>query len=139
MDHYPTTSNARKSLGNAGERLAAEKLKISGYRLVETNWRCRYGEIDIVAWHGNCLTFIEVRTRRGRSAGTPEESIGPRKKATLRRLADAYIQAHPDLLDEHQEPPECRIDMVAVELTQNGVLARVEVLENIIEDEGYSE
>ena len=64
-------------LGNLGERLAAGKLTEMGYRVICTNWRCEIGELDIVAWHGDCLAFIEVRTRRGGRAGTPEESITP--------------------------------------------------------------
>jgi putative endonuclease len=124
-------TKARKRLGDAGERLAAGKLETLGYRLVEINWRCRYGELDIIAWHEKCLVFIEVRTRFGDAAGSPEESITPRKLATLNRVAELYLQAHPELLDARHEPPDCRIDLVAIQFAKTGQLIRLEVIENI--------
>ena len=74
-----------------------------------------------------------MRTRRGEEYGTPEESVTPRKQQTLYTLGEAYLQAHPELLDERQEPPDCRFDLVAIQLDRGGKLVRLEVLENILE------
>jgi putative endonuclease len=123
---------ARKTLGNLGERLAAGKLTEKGYRIISTNWRCEIGELDIVAWHGDCLTFIEVRTRRGVRAGTPEESITPAKRQRLQNLVDAYLISHTELQDGKGQPPPCRVDLAAVEFEPGGKLVRLDLIENII-------
>jgi putative endonuclease len=125
-------NKARKNLGNLGERLAAGKLTELGYRVICTNWRCEIGELDIVAWHGDCLTFIEVRTRRGLRAGTPEESITPAKRQRLQNLVEAFLYAHSELCDGSGQPPPCRIDLAAVEFEPGGKLVRLDVIENII-------
>ncbi|MEI6045868.1 MAG: YraN family protein, partial [Chloroflexota bacterium] len=91
--------------------------------------------LDIVAWHEQCLAFIEVRTRHGRTAGTPEESITPHKKQRLLNLVDAFLQAEPGLLALSGELPPCRIDVVAVEFEATGELSRLEVIENAIQAE----
>jgi putative endonuclease len=125
----------RQKLGSAGERLAVARLAELGYEIITTNWRCSIGELDIVAWHAQCLVFIEVRTRRSRIAGTPEESITPLKQQRLLRLAEAFLQARPEFLAKNGEFPPCRIDLVAVELGTGGIVSRVEVLENIVQAE----
>ncbi|MCL5108698.1 MAG: YraN family protein [Chloroflexi bacterium] len=111
----------RRGLGRAGEDLAAEHLRRQGYRLVARNVRLPGGEIDIVAQEGDCLVLVEVRTRRGARLGTPEESITPAKKERLCRLADAYLATLAE------QPSGCRMDVVAVEMTANGRLLRVEL------------
>ncbi|MEA3346025.1 MAG: YraN family protein [Chloroflexota bacterium] len=115
----------RRQLGNWGEERVAEFLRRQGYVIIERNWRCAAGELDIIAWEGEWLAFIEVRTRRGRSYGTPEESITPAKQAKLIELARLYMQEHPKL--------ECdwRIDVVAVEL-QRGSLPRVNLIRSAV-------
>jgi len=82
-----------KRLGERGEDAAAAYLERIGMTVVERNWRCAAGEIDIVALDGEVLVFCEVKTRKGVSKGTPEESVTPTKQRRYRRLADAYIQA----------------------------------------------
>jgi len=79
--------------GRSGEALAASVLERSGYAIAARNWRCRLGEIDIVAFDGKTVVFVEVRTRRNPDRfGTPAESVDARKKARLRRLALAYLK-----------------------------------------------
>lgn len=124
----------KKSLGNFGEKIAAERLYEYGYQLLETNWRCELGEVDIIAWHEKCLTFIEVRTRRGSSAGTPEESVTSTKQRRLVQLVEAYLQLHPDLQNTQGEFPPCRIDLAAVEFDNAGHLIRLQIRKNIIAD-----
>src|SRR5262249_56551615 len=71
--------DGRGELGRRGEDLAAELLRARGYTIVERNFRCRAGEIDLVAFDGPTVVFVEVRSRRGERVGTPLESVDPRK------------------------------------------------------------
>ncbi|MCL6447760.1 MAG: YraN family protein [Armatimonadetes bacterium] len=81
----------RQELGKLGEELAASYLQKKGYRLLERNYRCRLGEIDIVALDGDVLVFIEVRCRTSSRFGFPQESIRREKQAKLRKLAQYYL------------------------------------------------
>lgn len=119
-------TRAKISLGKLGEDLAAKKLVELGYSLIAHNYRCAYGEIDLIARHGDQLVFVEVRTRRGTDFGTPEESITARKQAHLIVAAQNYLQEN-TVGDVHW-----RIDVVAVEMTKDGKLLRVDVLENAV-------
>jgi len=116
----------RRDTGILGERLAKDFVKKRGYRILETNYRCPEGEIDIVAKDKDCLVFIEVRSKTSREFGSPEESITPVKRERMRVTAAHYRQSHSNL------PPLWRIDMVAVELDQKGKLSRIELIENAV-------
>ncbi|MCL7452754.1 MAG: YraN family protein [Anaerolineae bacterium] len=115
----------RGGLGRHGEELAARHLAAKGYEIVARNWRCETGEIDLVARDGADLAFVEVRTRRGRSLGSPEESITAAKQARLIDLAEAYVQAE-------RWAGGWRIDVVAVEMDRRGRLLRVDHYENAV-------
>ncbi len=119
---------SRKETGSLGEKLARNFLSKRGYRVLETNYRCPQGEIDIVASHKGALVFIEVRTKRGLEFGSPEESITPSKKEKMRVTALHYLQAHENV------PETWRIDMVAVELDRTGKLLRIDLVENAVTD-----
>jgi putative endonuclease len=86
--------NAKGLLGQHGERLAADFLTEAGLEILGTNWRCRHGEIDIIARDGQTLVICEVKTRSGVRFGTPLEAITRQKAARLRRLAVAWVTAH---------------------------------------------
>lgn len=120
-----TRHEDRGGLGRRGEDLAAQRLAAKGYKIVARNWRCEVGEVDLVALDGDDLAFVEVRTRRGRALGTPEESITPKKQERLITLAEAYVQAT-------DWPGYWRIDVVAVELDRRGRLLRVDHYENAV-------
>jgi putative endonuclease len=117
---------ARQRLGRLGESLAAERLVSLGYAIIERNYRCPYGEIDLVTRQADCWVFVEVRTRNGERFGTPEQSITPRKRAHLIAAAQHYLQAH--------APTDVpwRIDVVAVALGPGGRLRRLEVIPNAV-------
>jgi putative endonuclease len=85
---------ARQRLGQSGERLAAGWLEARGYRLVERNWRCLAGELDLVTEHDGELVFVEVKTRRGTRLGAPEEAITRVKRLHLIAAAQEYLAAH---------------------------------------------
>jgi len=116
----------RRDTGILGEKLAKDFLEKQGYHILETNYRCPEGEIDIVARHKDYLVFIEVRTKRSLKFGIPEESISPAKMARLRAVASHYREDHDNL------PPSWRIDVVAVELNQKGKASRIELIENAV-------
>jgi len=118
----------RRDTGILGEKLARDFLKKRGYRILETNYRCPEGEIDIVAKHKDYLVFIEVRTKRSLEFGSPEESITTTKMERLRAVASHYRQDHDNL------PPLWRIDVVAAELNQKGKPLRIELIENAVSE-----
>lgn len=106
-------------LGARGEEAAAAFLERLGMTIVERNWRCKTGEIDIVVLDGETLVLVEVKTRRTAAKGTPEEAVSPAKQKKLIRLAQAYI-AHAGL-----EPQEIRFDVIGiVPLSQDRALLR---------------
>lgn len=118
----------RQSTGILGEKLAADFLVKRGYQILETNFRCPEGETDIVARDGDCLVFIEVRTKSGRQFGTPEESITAVKKRRLRAVASRYLEGLPSY------PQLWRIDVVAIELDRSGKPRRIELIKNAVEE-----
>jgi putative endonuclease len=117
----------RKSTGILGEKLAQNFLKKKGYKILETNYRCHQGEIDIVACQKDCLVFVEVRTRSNLEFGTPEESITVSKMRHLVQSAQHYRQNH------NKSPDSWRIDLVAIELDANQKLKRIDLIENAVE------
>jgi len=82
------------AVGAYGERLAARYLTDAGLEVIDRNWRCRQGEIDIVALDGGCLVVCEVKTRRTLDFGSPVEAVTARKAARLRRLAACWLAEH---------------------------------------------
>jgi putative endonuclease len=96
-----------------------------GHELVERNWRCEAGEIDLVTRDGECLAIVEVRARRGRRLGSPEESITEAKRMRLLTLGEAYVQTH----DWHGH---WRIDVVAIEMDRRGQVQRLDHYEDAI-------
>jgi putative endonuclease len=117
----------RGEVGRRGEDMAAERLANRGYRIIERNFRTREGEVDLIAWDGPVLAFIEVKARRGRAYGLPEESITATKSKRLIAVAYAYMQ-------EMDEPPEdWRIDAVAIEFGMGHALRRFDVIKGAVE------
>ncbi|MGE5334595.1 MAG: YraN family protein [Nitrososphaerota archaeon] len=112
-------ANPRAALGNAGERLAAGWLEARGFRVLARNWRCAYGELDVIAEERDELVFVEVKTRRGAAHGAPEEAITASKRAHLIAAAQCYLAEH-----QREEQPY-RIDVVAVQLDSQGRLSDV--------------
>lgn len=118
----------KRGLGATGERLALSHLRALGYELVEANWRCRQGELDLVLRREGVLVFVEVKTRRGDALGTPEESVTRRKQGRLASLALSWLADHP----EAGEDPEWRIDVVGVHLSPSGQLLGINHVEDAV-------
>ncbi|UQU66256.1 YraN family protein [Couchioplanes caeruleus] len=114
-------TNERRAVGAYGERLAERHLLDQGLVVLERNWRCGDGEIDLILRDGQAIVFCEVKTRRGDTYGTPAEAISPTKVKRLRRLAARWLTERP------VRPQEVRFDVVAVVAQPKGP-ARVEHL-----------
>ncbi len=84
-----------RELGRWGEALAADYLRKKGFSIVETGWRCRFGELDVVAERGGFLCFVEVKLRRDDRFGGAGEFVDRRKQERLRAAALLYLEAHP--------------------------------------------
>lgn len=109
-------NDPRKQRGRAGEELACRFLEHSGYTIIETNHRSRYGEIDIIARQERILAFIEVKTRLGRRYGEPFEAVGSRKQNQIRRMASMWVAAHQN--DPVLRECEFRFDVISVKLSE---------------------
>ncbi|QDY82169.1 YraN family protein [Paenibacillus polymyxa] len=111
-DELKTRSkDQRKAKGAMGEEAAALFLENLGYRILERNWRCRSGEIDLIAKQEHILVFIEVRSRSSSRYGTPAESVTARKITQVRQTAAVYLH-----MNRMGEAP-IRFDMISVRLS----------------------
>ncbi|WP_163571769.1 YraN family protein [Fodinicola feengrottensis] len=99
------------AVGRFGEEVAVRHLRESGMAVEDRNWRCRAGEIDVVARDGDALVFCEVKTRRGTRFGRPAEAVSPEKANRLRKLAGMW------LADSGKHAPTLRFDVVEVLLS----------------------
>jgi putative endonuclease len=97
-------------LGRAGEDRAARYLEQLGFEILDRNWRCRAGEIDVVAADASTVVVVEVKTRRGEAYGHPFEALDARKRARLWRLAVAWAGAHREQIQGRR----LRIDAVGL-------------------------
>jgi putative endonuclease len=107
----PARAGVAHAVGAYGERLAARYLLESGLRILDRNWRCNEGEIDIVAMDGTCLVIVEVKTRRTLAFGSPVEAVTAVKAARLRRLAGCWFADH---RSRAQCVADVRIDVIGV-------------------------
>jgi putative endonuclease len=114
----------RKQTGRQGEEMAASYLQEKGYRVIERNWRCPIGELDLVAVDGDVLVFVEVRTRSGVRFGLAEESITPAKQSRLIELAESYLQ------EKSLSAQLWRIDVIAMQMGSG--LPQVKHIENAV-------
>jgi putative endonuclease len=97
--------------GNAGERAAAAFLRERGYHVLEHNFRCRGGEIDLIALDGGTLVFVEVKLRRTLSRGAPIEAVTALKQGRIRRAAQTYLAFSGQVF------PRIRFDVISLQLT----------------------
>lgn len=105
-----TKTHSRAEIGALGEQLAVDHLRGLGLQIVERNWRCRYGELDVVAADGRILVFVEVKTRTGDQFGGAVAAVTPAKVRRLRRLAGLWLAEHRDAW------AAVRLDVVAIRI-----------------------
>ena len=122
MLHRPLVmaSDPRQSLGELGETLACEELRRRGYAILERRYRTRYGEIDIVARHGDVLVFVEVKARAGEAFGTGAEAVTRYKQRRVAQMAADF------LVRRRLQDRPCRFDVVSIAVGESG--ARIEVI-----------
>lgn len=122
MNHESSANNAgaeaRRALGRDGEAFARAYLERCGYQVVDANWRCREGEIDLVAVDGDELVVVEVKTRRSLRFGRAIESVTHEKHLRLRRLAALWAAEH------DVRTRRLRVDVIGVEW--DGHTARID-------------
>jgi putative endonuclease len=94
-NHRGGMTRAKDAVGAYGERVAARTLADAGMQVLDRNWRCTTGELDIIARDGDTIVFCEVKTRRGERFGAPAEAVGHAKIRRLRALATMWLAAHP--------------------------------------------
>ncbi len=114
----------RRRFGDWGEKYARRFLEGKGYSILESNYRSKYGEIDLVAREGECLVFVEVKSRRTGAFGRPEESVTEAKQQKLVQAALEYMQV------KGLEEDEWRIDVVGIEA--GGSRTRVRLVQNAV-------
>lgn len=121
----------RKNLGNLGENLALRHLKNKGYKIIERNFRSKFGEIDIIAQDPSTgsgrevLVFVEVKTRWSKKFGPPKEAITPWKIKRIIKTGQYYKSLHPEL------PEAMRIDVVTIELSPGGRIGEIKIIKNV--------
>lgn len=109
-------------IGAHGERSVADRYRARGYRVIATNWRCRIGELDLVAERRGVLVFCEVKSRRGDAFGVGFEAVTWRKQAKLRSVAEAFLRA------TGSQPHAVRFDVASVAV--RGPRSHVEIFED---------
>lgn len=117
----------RQQLGRAGEEVALQYLHRQGYRILERNFRCRFGEIDLIACDGRTLAFIEVKTRRSQTFGAPALAITKEKQRRLIKTSQFYLS------QKGRAQAICRFDVVTIQLETGE--PRVEVIKNAFQPE----
>jgi len=122
-------NNARQLLGRKGEQMAAMVLLERGYRIIEHNFRCRYGEIDLIAEDRDDLVFVEVKTRKSIVYGLPEEAVTFAKRRKLVQVATYYLALHA-YIDR-----SWRIDVVAIQLGNNGKFQEIRLYQHAVSEE----
>jgi putative endonuclease len=107
-ERWKVMTRSAKNTGNKGEQIALDFLLGLDYRLVEKNWHCRSGEIDLIVLDGPVMVFVEVKARRGTSYGLPQEAVGSKKQVKIRRLAQCYLMV------ANRKEQDLRFDVVAI-------------------------
>ncbi len=121
------SADPRHALGVTGERLAAEHLERRGYRILERNYRTRWGELDLIAFDGTTIAFCEVKSRRaGGAAGTPWEALSAGKRAQVRRIAARWLHER----SRRPRAATLRFDAIGITFDRDGRLLRLEHLED---------
>lgn len=103
----------RQKLGKQSEDLAASYLQKQGYKIITRNYRCRQGEIDLIASEGDVLVFVEVRSKQNQRYGTPAETVDKNKQRKIRKAAENY------LFVQRKSDVYCRFDVVAILWAEN--------------------
>ena len=116
--------NPRKELGAKGEKLAAKFLKRKGYKIIQCNYKCKLGEIDIIARHDETFVFTEVKTRRTLEFGPPQYAITAAKRKQISKVALSYIR------EKRLNGQSCRFDVIAITFSPESRKPEIEHIQN---------
>ncbi len=119
----------KKRIGEEGEEIAAKYLEDKGYKILERNFRCKIGEIDIIAKGGDILVFIEVKSKTGLGYGSPEDMVDRRKQKKVKRVAEFYMREK----EIPSQDLDWRIDILAIEF-EGGRIRNIELIKNAVFD-----
>jgi putative endonuclease len=119
------SNSDRKLTGKRGEDIAIAYLKGRGYRIVERNYKCPLGEIDIVARDGDEIVFVEVKSRKSEEFGDPQLAVGLEKQKRVSRISLTYLK------EKHLYPCNARFDVVAIKMFPEG--NTIELIQNAFE------
>lgn len=122
LDLFRKFKQKALAYGKSAEKTAVAHLRKNGYKIIETNYRCKQGEIDIVARHGNFLVFCEVKARRNKNYGTALEGVTPSKIRKIRLAAEDYRTR------KHLRDVDCRFDVLTIDETEDG--PKIELIPN---------
>ena len=114
-----TGKGRRKNLGNRGEKIAERFLRKKGLKIIEMNYRNRFGEIDIIAKDGGCIVFVEVKTSASRDFSAPETWVNKKKQYQLAKMARFY------LFEWNISDVDCRFDVIGIRIV-NGKKEEIE-------------
>ena len=117
--------SGRIQTGKRGEDIAVAYLKNRGYRIIERNYKCLFGEIDIVAKDGDTVVFVEVKSRKSEKFGDPQAAVGLEKQKKISRISLKYLE------EKHLYPCDARFDVVAIKMLPAGSI--VELIQNAFE------
>ena len=117
--------SSRIQTGKRGEDIAVAYLKNRGYRIIERNYKCLFGEIDIVAKDGDTVVFVEVKSRKSEKFGDPQGAVGREKQKKISRISLTYLE------EKHLYPCDARFDVVAIKMLPAGSI--VELIQNAFE------
>jgi putative endonuclease len=117
-----------QKVGKQAEEFAADYLQERGFRIIDRNWRCRWGELDLIAREGEQMVFIEVKARSTHDFGSPEESLTRSKKGRLLKTAWQYLETVGKL------DSEWRFDLIAIDLNAEGENHFINHYQHVIED-----
>ena len=114
--------SGRIQTGKRGEDIAVAYLKNRGYRIIERNYKCLFGEIDIVAKDGDTVVFVEVKSRKSEKFGDPQSAVGREKQKKISRISLTYLE------EKNLYPCNARFDVVAIKMLPAGSI--VELIQN---------
>ena len=117
--------SGRTQTGKRGEDIAVAYLKNRGYRIIERNYKCLFGEIDIVAKDDDTVVFVEVKSRKSEKFGDPQGAVGREKQKKISRISLKYLE------EKHLYPCDARFDVVAIKMLPAGSI--VELIQNAFE------
>lgn len=120
-----------QQLGQWGEALATRHYRGLGYTILDHNWHCQHGELDLVCSKGDELVFVEVKTRSTHAYGSPEEALSERQQLRIQKSAWTYMEQH-DLLQS-----DWGIDLLAVERGRDGEIVRLERFRNAVQAQAF--